>query len=1503
MKRLRTYLLGAAVAVSAFIFLAAIILAVVLNSGTLDAVVKQRLTDAFNREFRGTLIIGDLDLRFPSRVVLHDIALYENSGQKPDITIPTLTVDLNFLRLASASMSSVTIRSLHADSLRMIVKEQDDGLTSVQRIFSPSERQDDEATAGLERLFCNHLSLNEAEVRYIPLDHQHPLPALREMTGITTTVRKLVVTPGSLSAKLQELSFAVPAEGFRLQSASARIFLSDTQSSLFDLALETAQSRIEGSASLIDFNLFTPEQWHTFSNSRAIVSLDRVELHTSDISVFVPQHSLPLGLYTLKGRAEGELRNLALDQLKLGYKQSEVSLSGDLLNINQPEFLAFRLLTRESVLSKELVRELAGDHQLGPVLEPFGDIGFSGVLQGDIREFFSDLELRSEAGTAHVAITTSLSQDARSSWDGNFSLEQAEIYRFFPGDPDAAGILNASGTILASATASGLEELDLTVKIDNSFWKEQEIDTGLVKLLYRDDKLTAGVELAEKRATLSFDGKLEFSTPEPRYSGTLMFDSVDPFKALGTPGASSDINATVTFRGNSFQPDRFAGSLEGTFRKSFVNSTPLADGSRLSASITRSDDNSTVTISSDFLDFTAEGNYTFREFRSGLETTLSALDAELRRNYIWGDTSTSPAIADVPADFSADYSLEIRDISPLALLFPVDGYRFTGSLSGTSKSRDGVMELTGLMNVNTFETPGGISMQNASLDISMQNTADFVRKGTARLRTAMLDSPERSLEKIDLQMVWQEQALDVSLTFRDMLLERDFRAAVQGYRENNTITLNVSEFRFGTAESAWIIPAGKRAEFGTDYITLYDLQLQNGEQSITCSGLLSAIRPGTFSCRIQDLDITELRALLPGLTLSGRFSSSLQVSGTPGAKRTELDFRGRQIAVDSITLGNPRVQASHNGNELRFTLDSSMPSNGTTINEISGTGRVPLSLSFTPPSAVIPENRPIDIRLSSTNLSAAFLEILLPFFDTAAGTIPAELVVQGTTPNPEIFLNTRLDDTKLTVTPTEAVYRLTGDIEITPGMARIKRIAVADSLGGKGVIDGSATLENLEVTSVDLQASMDNLILFDKQDKRDNSSYGLIRGSSSNLRFFGPVEQPVLTGSFMIDDASFTLYSTAANESAKYIGIDRFITFVPRYPAEEDAEGPVQPENEELVDAEFSYTLLDIVEIRDLRLRGAPDLRYNMVFDRTRGEKLETTLQNLSLVVNKHQQQYELFGSVNVSAGKYYFSNTSFDLDDDGRIVWNSVDIREGVMENLFGRKYITVTDRESGETDNVRLLLAIEGTLNAPDVQMGYFLNDDSQPFASSSTIGSQSSKIDPNAELNTVSLLLAKQWYVRPGSRAAGGGLPFSNVGISTGTGLISSQISRLLQEAAGIESFNLNLAVDDEGEVSGLEFSFALIVPGTDGKMRFLGTGISNNTRETELFNYYGNSQRLEYRITPKLFFEGYRSYGLFGNDITTTNLLEPTETYGVSLSYRQRFYSWGEFWESIFGGKEN
>ncbi len=1501
MERIKQYLLGISITISALIFLIAAIMAIVLNSGALDNLAKKRITEYFNSEFRGTLAIKRLDLQFPSKAILYDTAVYSDTAAAPVIASRTIALDLNFLRLVVSDFSTITIRSLKADSLSISAERLADGTTSLEQAFKPSiEKEEDEAFQ-LKRFLCGKLVFSNCSfsIKSAP-GIQQTDPDI-SVNGLQTIIQRLLYTPETISAKIRQLSFSLPEENISLQRASADLFFSNTQSSVLDLTIQTGKSRIEGSLSLSDFNIFTPGNWKNFSNSRAIADIRHMKLDTGDLAFFSPAHQLPKGTYSLKAKAAGLLRKLLIETAVLRHNGSMLSLKGELLNINQPEFLAFNLESDSTRLSQDLLQSIVRDSSFSKPLMALGPIDLSWGAYGDLKDISSDVQFSTDAGTGGIHLKTAFSSDRPIAYNGDFFIEDLEIYRFFPVDSTSAGILNAAGTFEGEGILPRPQSIHCDAEIEKSFWKEQQVDDGTIAVDYRGNILETTVDLNEKATHIDCDATIDWNGLSPVFTLQGKAQKLDISKALGLDQVSSDLNLAISCNGESFDPEQLKGSITLLFGTSRINSYTLPDGSQATASIRRLGKASTLTINSDFLDFSAEGNYTFREFLSGITFTADSFMNEVRQNNIWA--SGSQAIqTQAPHDFSASFRLDIRDSSPLALFIPVEAYLFSGSASGTAVSDNGTLLLKSAVEIRKIARDSSFTTNDARMELTMNSSAGNINLASLTLQADRLSINNRDYEQINLNTSWKASVLNASLMVRDSILERNLSASINARRIRSIYELTISSFASGTAPDSWTIPAGSRVDIGTNYTRLYDINLRKSNQSISCNGVLSNIMPGEFSCSIKNLDLQELEAFAFSGAPRGTLSSTLTVSGSPGAKKAELNLNGRDIIVNDITLGDLRLKAAHAGRQLRFTLNTGRTTPSGPINDIRGNGTVPLEITYWTPGYRIPENQSIMAECTSDNLSTEFLELILPFFETAEGTIPAKLTISGKTPEPDIYFSTKLNNTAITVTPTETTYTLTGGIEVTPQKATFRSIAIVDSLGGKGSISGSAELENLEIKSLDLKASFKNLMLFNKQDKRDETSFGTIAGTSNNLRFYGNVSQPVLTGSLNITNADFTLYRTGANESSKYIGIENFISFVPRYPTETDLPGEAgKPRSDE--NPEFYYTLLDIVQIQDLQLKSSAELKYSMIFDRIRGEKLETALQNLSLLVNKHQQNYELFGSVNISNGKYYFSNTSFDLDDGGRIVWNNVNIRDGNMENLFGRKYVIATDASSGETDNVRLLLAIQGTLNAPDVQMGYYLNDESQPFASETMIGSQSSKIDPNAEINTVSLLLTKQWYIRPGSQASGKGLPFSSVGISTGTGLISSQLSRLIQQASGLESFNLNLAVDEQGDLSGLDFSFALIVPGTEGKMRFIGTASSSNARETELLNYYGNNQRIEYRITPKVFFEAYRSYGLFGNDVTTTNLLEPAETYGISLSYRERFYDWGEFWNKVFGRKKN
>ena len=91
-------------------------------------------------------------------------------------------------------------------------------------------------------------------------------------------------------------------------------------------------------------------------------------------------------------------------------------------------------------------------------------------------------------------------------------------------------------------------------------------------------------------------------------------------------------------------------------------------------------------------------------------------------------------------------------------------------------------------------------------------------------------------------------------------------------------------------------------------------------------------------------------------------------------------------------------------------------------------------------------------------------------------------------------------------------------------------------------------LEKLNPTGLELTGRLNRLLLFNKKDKKDETSFGTITGSTRNIHLHGTLSAPVIEGELRIDSADFALYRLGANESAKYIGVDKFIEFIPRYP-------------------------------------------------------------------------------------------------------------------------------------------------------------------------------------------------------------------------------------------------------------------------------------------------------------------------------------------------------------------
>lgn len=1482
-------------AASAIVIMLVIAAALVLNSGMVDLFAKKQLMALFNNEYRGRLELREVRLRFPDQVTIVGPGIFEEGSTQPAARADSISIRFNFLSLLKPKITLLSFGKVDVDGAQASIEEYPGGQLNIGKIFTRKHPEEPEVLA-IGKFRARRLAVRNSALSWKPAN----APAYR-LQKLQLEMSKVFVAKYEFMGTIKQMQFTMPDRGLTLRKGSGSLAFSSVRSDVLGLDLETAKSRAQLSVSVDGLDIFSGISKKSLLNKRTFIHVESLNLDTAELNRVIPvPPTLPSGMYQIKGDAKGTLGDLQILPTNIGLDGSHLAFQGEVLNLLDPESVSFNLQIGKSALSAEFIARMLAEERYGKLARDANGVNFSGLLRGRLNQWMTDLDFKTAIGSGSTGFETKRLAEGSYQVNGTFALEKTELHRLLGIEKVKSGF-TGSGSFSGVFGAGGVGSAHLETSVTSAFWQQQTISSGSVTLDLKGKILDLSTDLkSPDGGSIVMAGLIDFSTPAPSYNAGGTVRKLDLSRATGLQDYRSDLNGRFDLKGRGVDPASLNLKASIVLEPSSFSDFRFRERSAISASIVQSAGSSAVSLENEAFDLSVQGSASMARMIEALTMASACIARESGGN-------AAIALPRGPSPWAFSYKLVVRDLTPLKPLLPAKEFRFKGSASGKAAFSGSRLSLDATLSSTTLSNGPSFEVGDTAMTGSMQCTAAGVE--TARLSgtAGAIKLFNRELKSLRLNSSFDAGRLTTSLDLFMPLFSEKLSAAFTARRSGNVASVSIDRIALTTPAGVWQTAPGGTLDVAKNSLRFNSVRFAKGAQSLQLDGLLSNAVPGAFRGTLSGISLAEAKFFLldPALKpMSGSVNATFTVSGAPGAKTSDLDLRGSNVSWDELKIGAMRLTARHAGEQLRFDYESRGTATlaGTTtaapVNTIKGSGSIPLVLNYSPFEVRIADNRPINATMHSDDLSAALVTYIVPIFDYAEGIIPTDLRITGRMPKPEIFLTTRLRDTRIRIAPTQVIYQVNGQISGTPSRIDFGRIEFRDSGDGVGTISGMIGLDGLKPVTVNLNGAFRNLLLYNKKDMKDDTSFGTIRGTTGNLRFYGELTAPVAEGDLRLTSTNFSLYRKGSSESAKYIGVEKFITFVPRRPAPKPAEAAAPPEK-----LEFHYNLLDILQIKNLRLSNSAPIRGAMIFDRIRGERIEASMNNLSLVVNKSGQRFSLFGSIDITGGKYAFSNTSFDLENSGRVAWNNEEIREGRLIDIYGGKQVTATDAETGERDNVRLLIAVSGTIEKPDVRMGYYLNDDTQPYSSSSMIGRQASHIDPNADLNVISMLFSRQWYLNPERQGSRGVSPVSSVGISAGTGLLSSQVSSIVQNLAGLESFNVNLGAGANGNLSGLELSYAMLVPGTGGKVRFVGTNTTPVAGSSTTTNYYnGSSQKIEYRVTPKVYVEAFRSYGMTTNDATYTNLQKPTENWGVSVSYREKFHTWNQFWNKLFGEKK-
>ena len=1504
MERIKYHILRVLIAYSAFVLFLSLTSLIVLNSGVLDRMAKDKAITLFNEKFYSRLDVAELHLNFPNKITLVNPRIYGAGDKTPVLEARTISLKFNFLTLLQPNIQRIYLRHLTADSLVAKVIKEKNGKLNLVNVFRL--RDPDSTKARFEHFFCKNIKIKNSTLFYFGNNNNHDSLQLG-VNNINLELSAFTVKKKLLKGTLDNAQLQIPRQHLTLRHAAGQFLFSETRSELLALNAVSNKSSAELSATIEHFNIFSPQLQKQLALSTTFLTIQKLALHSDDLKLFYPNLALPTGIYALKGNARGKRDNIEILDALLTHQKSRIAIKGELLNLQNKNAFAYHLKCDSSTITSPFLESLLKESSYKSIANKTGNITFLGHAQGRLNAVKTELSTLSSLG--------SLSLNAEASWEkvnehfckGTFVLKGFKPHKLMATGVGEKSLLNTSGNFDVHARNNKISQLTLDTKLTNSYWRNQQFKEGTISLNYDGRQLNTTLSLKNNRSSFNLDGEIDWNDKIPRYHASGKAAGVDISEIAGSTAFKTNLNGLFAVQGSGYDPKDLNVAAVMQFSPSTIGGFQIKERSKATFEISQTALSCRTSLTSDFLDFLAEGDYSLEELIALGKLSGSALSREIASQNIW-HTTQSKSLAEshtLKKPITVNYRITIKDISPLTMLFPLQSLTLQGSAEGHAVYRNGQCSINSSIHLARLQPRSDLLFENLSMKAEVECMSSGTQKASVSGKASAVTLGRKKTGSANFSALYSPSHLDGTL---DLVLPnpaQSFSTKLSATKEGSSYNLLVHQMAIKDPAGMWKVSDNSRVVISRTSARFNRFTIAKGQQQVVMDGELSNSQPGSFHCTLSNVELDELRrfSITPSLDkLSGRINASLSVSGNPDLKTSTFNIIGKGIRYDKFIIGTIVCNALHSGNILRFNFHSNPPvpeksaeQNALSVNTIEGSGTIPLVLNFYPLQFGMAEQQAINASFHSNNLSAQCLTYLLPFFESAEGIIPTALKIEGRTPNPDIYLTTHLHDTSITIEPSQVAYLLNGEVYVTPKAIELRNITLNDKLKGNGKISGVVKLDKLQPIELDLDARFDNLLLFNKKDRQDETSFGTITGTTNNFQLHGTLSAPVAEGELRINAADYSLYRTGANQSAKYVGINKFVEFVPRYPSL--AAPRIETVNKQVKPSEFYHSVIDILQIKNLRLSSVEPLKYTVIFDRIRGEQLETSINNLSLIVSKNNQQYRLFGSVNVVGGKYKFSNTNFDLQEGGKISWNSADIRNGVMDNLYGNKYVSATNQQNGERDNVKLMLAITGTINDPLVTLGYYLNEQSQPYASQNMIGGKSSQIDPNAELNVISMLLSKQWYARPGSTGQVANIPVSSVGLSAGSGLLSSQFSRVIQDIGGFESFNVNVGMDKRGSLSGLDLYVALSVPGTDGKVRFIGSGSAPTIKDSPLSNYYGTEQKIEYRVTPKIYLETYRSYGMSEHGASSTNLQPPSEIWGASISYRERFQTWEQFWKRL------
>jgi hypothetical protein len=716
------------------------------------------------------------------------------------------------------------------------------------------------------------------------------------------------------------------------------------------------------------------------------------------------------------------------------------------------------------------------------------------------------------------------------------------------------------------------------------------------------------------------------------------------------------------------------------------------------------------------------------------------------------------------------------------------------------------------------------------------------------------------------------------------------------YADRDSFFLHILPSEFYLNQSRWEIPQGNEIVFSRNYLTIDNLNIRSGLQSIQVNAEGHKELPNNALVEIRNLDIEPLNGLLglEDINIDGRLNGSVRVASMLKDQVVGFDVSAEGMRINNDTIGVARAAGTFDVARSLITFEKN---SGLSYKDskagIEGT------ISLDPAS-----KNNIDAHITLDEAKVTWVQpFLAGYVHNLSGQVNGDISIRGSSDNPVTTGSIELDNVGFTPDITGAHYNIKeAAIKVSDTKFELGAIKVKDDLGNEGILGGVVNHDRLSKINFRLNMRSDNIQVVNLKDYQNPNFYGDVK-ASVQVRLSGPM-----------NNLNLNIFATPQKNSHLFIpigyGNDMGEYNYIRFKQYGEINRP-----EKVVSKNKLNIRIDAI--------ATPDLEATIILDPSTGDQIWAKGSGNIILEIPADGEMKMNGNYIIDEGKYNFSfkqlqvlnyKRQFTINSNSVIKWNGdiadADLDVTAYAQIKARLYdliINEVDRVGLSPQEIRdaqimqmvnVQLNMQGSLNEPKLSFKLDL-------AENRSVGTyayqklQRINTDDKELLNQVASLLLLEQFVPPegisnSSAVSSGTINNMSELISSAA---SSQITNFANKILGMEDLyigvkykNYNLA--DNRQLDAINY-INRNEAGINLRKNFLNNRLivevggvydwGRTSSQNDFTTNFAGDFRVQYLLTE----DGRIRFNIFRTSNYDAIFLQTIGRQGVGLSYRKSF----------------